>query len=222
MSRSFRLFALFALVVAAAGCGSAKKHAASKSSNASAVAPSISLAKQVLDGSELPRNVRATGERRTSSAKLLVRGLDPLFQPKTLSRRLTAAGFRRAVVENLQGRGKLAQSTGGFSAAVRLGSASAAARQVDFLHERSLSHCPDIKVCDVFWKPFAVPGIPGAEGSVRYRKVKTANGPPFDVYYIFFSAGPYAYGETVGGPPRAVKEAQLVHATTALYHRLHP
>ena len=137
-----------------------------------------------------------------------------------LAQRLTAAGFRASAVENLAGRGKLAKTTGGFSAVVRLGSAAAAADQVKFLHARSLSRCPQVQVCDVFWKPFPVAGIPGAAGSVRWRKVKTKNGPSFREYYIFFSLGPNGYGETVGGPYGAISQEQFVHGVTALYKRL--
>src|SRR5207247_7846971 len=68
--------------------------------------------------------------------------------------------------EGIQGRGKLANTTGGSSAVVRLGSASGAAAQVKFMHTRSLSPCPEVNICDVFWKPFPVPGIPSAQGSV--------------------------------------------------------
>jgi hypothetical protein len=65
-----------------------------------------------------------------------------------------------------------------------------------------------------------VPGIPDAQGSVRYRKVKTANGPAFRQYYIFFSVGPNAYGEFVGGPYGIVSQTQFVRGAAALYNRL--
>jgi len=72
----------------------------------------------------------------------------------------------------------------------------------------------------VFWKSFSVPGIPGAAGSVRWRKVKTKNGPAFRQYFVFFSLGPNGYGETVGGPYGTVSQQQFVRGVTALYHRL--
>ena len=144
-----------------------------------------------------------------------------MFQPSVLARRFAAAGFKKATVEGIQGRGKLAPTTGGSSAVVRLGSASGDAAQVKFMHTRGLSPCPEVNICDVFWKPFPVPGIPSAPGSVRYRKVKTAHGPAFRQYYIFFSVGPNAYGEFVGGPYGIVSQAQFVRGTTELYNRLH-
>jgi hypothetical protein len=218
MARRWLLIAIVVPALAAGGCGSSKKKA---SSTQQVAAPTIPLAKQVLSPSELPRVVRSDGVRSSRSAQILVRGLDPLFEPKILARRFKAAGFQSAVVEGMAGRGKLATKTGGNSAVVRLGSASGAAAQVAFMHGRSLSPCPDVKICDVFWKPFSVPGIPGAEGTVRYRKVKTANGPAFSQYYIFFSVGPNAYGEFVGGPYGTVSEKQFLRGATSLYNRLH-
>jgi len=217
MARRLLLTAIVATALAAAGCGSSKKSA---TSTQQVSAPTIPLAKQVLARAELPTNVRSAGVRGSRSSFILVRGLDPLFQPKILARRFVAAGFKNAFVEGIQGRGKLAKTTGGVSAVVKLGSAAGAAAQVTFLHGRSLSPCPDVKICDVFWKPFSVPGIPGAQGTVRFRKVKTANGPAFQQFYIFFSVGPNAYGENVGGPYGTVSEAQFIRGTTALYDRL--
>jgi hypothetical protein len=77
-----------------------------------------------------------------------------------------------------------------------------------------------VKICDVFWKPFTVPGIPGAAGSVRWRKVKTRNGPGFQQYYIFFSLGPNDYGEAIGGPYGAISQQQFVRGVDSLYNRL--
>jgi hypothetical protein len=168
----------------------------------------------------MPQMVRPDGVRPSRSALILVRGLDPLFQPKVLARRLGTAGFRSAAVEGIAGRGNLAMSTGGFSAVVRLGSAAGAADQVKFLHARSLSRCPEVNICDVFWKPFAVPGIPGAEGTVRWRKANTRNGPAFQQYYVFFSIGPNDYGEMIGAPYGTLGQQQFVRGVTALYNRL--
>jgi hypothetical protein len=217
MARRLLLIAIVITALAAGGCGSSKK---STSSTSQVSAPTIPLAKQVLAPSELPRVVHSAGVRSSRSPEIMVRGLDPLFQPSVLARRFAAAGFKNAAVEGIPGRGKLATTTGGFSAVVRLGSAAGAAAQVKFMHARSLSPCPEVNICDVFWKPFAVQGIPGAQGSVRYRKVKTANGPAFRQYYIFFSVGPNAYGELVGGPYGTVSKAQFVRGTTELYNRL--
>jgi hypothetical protein len=221
MARHVVFTAIVVAALAAAGCGS-KKHAAStrQVTTPQVAAPMLPLTKQVLAASELPNVVRSAGVRPSRSAQILVRGLDPLFQPKVLARRLTAAGFRAAAVEGMPGRGKLAKTTGGFSAVVRLGSAAAAADQVKFLHARSLSRCPEVSICDVFWKPFTVTDIPGAAGSVRWRKVKTRNGPAFRQYFIFFSIGPNDYAETVGGPYRTVSQQQFVRGVTALYNRL--
>lgn len=207
--------------LAVAGCGSSKNAASTQSVTTPQVsAPTLPLTKQVLARSELPQNVLPAGVRPSRSSLILVRGLDPLFQPKFLARRLRAAGFQAAAVEGIAGRGKLAKTTGGFSAVVRLGSAAAAGDQVKFLHARSLSRCPEVSICDVFWKSFSVPGIPGAVGSVRWRKVKTKNGPAFRQYFIFFSLGPDGYGETVGGPYGTVSQDQFVRGVTALYKRL--
>jgi hypothetical protein len=142
---------------------------------------------------------------RQQRPEILVRGLDPQFEPSVLARRFAAA----------------VKTTDGTSAVVILGSAKGAAAQVKFMHARSLAPCPEVNICDVFWKPLAVPGIPDAQGSVRYRKVKTANGLAFRIYYIFFSIGPNAYGEFVGGPYGTVSEKQFVRGTAALYNRLH-
>jgi hypothetical protein len=217
MARRLLLTVIVITALATGGCGSSKK---STSSASHVSAPTIALAKQVLAPSELPSVVQSAGVRSSRSPEILVRGLDPLFQPSVLARRFAAAGFKNATVEGIQGRGKLAKTAGGSSAVVRLGSADGAASQVKFMHTRSLSPCPEVNICDVFWKPFAVPGIPGAQGSVRYRKVKTANGPAFREYYIFFSVGPNAYGELVGGPYGTVSKAQFVRGTTELYNRL--
>jgi hypothetical protein len=217
MVRLLLLLGIVVTVLVAAGCGSSKK---STSSTQQVAAPTIPLAKQVLAPSELPSVVRTAGVRPGRSPQILVRGLDPLFEPKILARRFAAAGFRGATVEGFRGRGKLANTTGGYSAVVKLASAPGAAAQVTFLHARSLSRCPQVNICDVFWKPFAVPGIPRAQGSVRYRKVKTANGPAFRQFYVFFSVGPNAYGEFVGGPYGTVSKAQFVRGTTSLYKRL--
>ena len=217
MARRLLLLGMVTAALAVAGCGGGKKHA---SSTAPVAAPTIPLAKQVLSPSELPRVVRSAGVRSSRSPAILVRGLDPLFQPKILARRFAAAGFRTATVEGVQGRGKLADTTGGASAVIKLGSVAGAAAQVTFMHARSLSRCPEVNICDVFWKSFTVRGVPGAKGSVRYRKVKTANGPAFRQYYIFFSVGPDAYGEFVGGPYGTVSEAEFIRGTTSLYDRL--
>jgi len=221
MARRLLMLVIATTALAVAGCGSSKKVASTRSVATPQVsAPAIPLGKQVLARTELPQVVRSAGVRPSRSEQILVRGLDPLFQPKVLARRLRAAGFRSAEVEGIAGRGKLAKTTGGFSAVVRLGSAAGAADEVKFLHARTLSRCPEVNICDVFWKPFAVPGIPGAEGSIRWRKAKTKNGPAFRQYFIFFSVGPNGYGETVGGPYGTVSQAQFVRGVTALYNRL--
>ena len=221
MPRHVVLTAIVVTALAAAGCGS-NKHAAStrRVTTPQVAAPMLPLTKQVLAPSELPRVVHSAGVRSSRTAQILVRGIDPLFEPKVLARRFVAAGFRAAAVEGIAGRGKLARTTGGFSAVLRLGSAAGAADQVKFLHARSLSRCPEVKICDVFWKPFTVSGIPGAEGSVRWRKVKTRNGPAFQQYYVFFSLGPNDYGEAIGGPYGTVSQQQFVRGVTALYNRL--
>jgi hypothetical protein len=217
MAHRLLLLGIVATALAAGGCGSSKKNV---SSTQHVSAPTIPLAKQVLAPSELPTVVRTAGVRPGRSPQILVRGLDPLFKPRILARRFAAAGFRNATVEGFRGRGNLANTTGGYSAVITFGSAAGAAAQVAFLHARSLSRCPEVNICDVFWKPFAVTGIPGAQGSVRYRKVKTANGPAFRQFYIFFSVGPNGYGEFVGGPYGTVSKAQFVRGTTSLYDRL--
>jgi hypothetical protein len=217
MARRLIMTAIVTTALAAGGCGTSKK---STSSTSHVSAPTIPPAKQVLAPSELPSVVESAGVRSSRSPEILVRGLDPLFEPSVLARRFAAAGFKTATVEGIQGRGKLAKTTGGFSAMVGLGSSAGAAAQVKFMHSRTLAPCPEVNICDVFWKPFAVPGIPDAQGSVRYRKAKTTNGPAFRQYYIFFSVGPNAYGEFVGGPYGTVKEKQFVRGTTALYDRL--
>jgi len=221
MARRLLIVGIAMTALAVAGCGSSKKAASTRSVSTPQVsAPMLPLTKQVLAASELPQVVRSAGVRPSRTAQILLRGLDPLFQPKVLARRFRAAGFRSAALEGITGRGKLARTTGGFSAVVRLGSAAGAADQVKFLHARSLSRCPDVHICDVFWKSFSVPGIPGAAGSVRWRKVKTKNGPAFRQYFVFFSLGPNGYGETVGGPYGTVSQQQFVRGVTALYHRL--
>jgi hypothetical protein len=217
MARQVLMVGIVATALAAGGCGSSKK---TNSLTAHVSAPAIPLVKQVLSPTELPSVVQSAGVRSSRSPEILVQGLDPQFEPSVLARRFAAAGFRSAAVEGMQGRGKLVKTTGGTSAVVSLGSATGAAAQVKFMHARSLSPCPEVNICDVFWKPLAVPGIPGAQGSVRYRKVKTANGPAFRIYYIFFSIGPNAYGEFVGGPYGTVSEKQFLRGTTALYDRL--
>ena len=221
MARRVALTAIVVTALAAAGCGS-KNHAAStrEVTTPQVAAPMLPLTKQVLAASELPAGVRPAGVRPSRTAQILLRGLDPLFQPKVLARRFAAAGFRAAALEGIAGRGKLAKTTGGFSAVVRLGSAAGAADQVKFLHARSLSRCPEVKICDVFWKPFQVSGIPGAAGSVRWRKVKTRNGPAFQQYYIFFSLGPNDYGEAIGGPYGRLSQQQFVRGVNSLYKRL--
>jgi hypothetical protein len=221
MARRVLILGIAATALAVAGCGSSKKVASTRSITTPQVsAPVLPLTKQVLRRNELPQIVRPAGDRSSRTAQILVRGIDPLFQPKVLARRFAAAGFRSAAVEGITGRGKLAKTTGGFSAVVRFGSAAGAAAQVKFLHARSLSRCPQVQICDVFWKSFPVTAIPGAAGSVRWRKVKTSNGPSFREYYIFFSLGPNAYGETIGGPYGKVSQDQFVRGVTALYHRL--
>jgi hypothetical protein len=221
MARGLFMVGIAVTALAVAGCGSSKKAATTRSVTTPQVsAPMLPLTKQVLARSELPPIVRPDGVRPSRSALILVRGLDPLFEPKVLARRLRAAGFRAAAVEGIAGRGKLAKTTGGFSAVVRLGSAAAATDEVKFLQARSLSRCPEVNICDVFWKPFSVPGIPGAAGTVRWRKVKTTNGPAFRQYYIFFSLGPNGYAELVGGPYGTVSQQQFIHGVTAFYNRL--
>jgi hypothetical protein len=217
MARQVLMVGIVATALAASGCSSSKK---TTSLTAHVSAPAIPLVRQVLSPTELPSVVQSAGVRSSRSPEILVRGLDPQFEPSVLARRFAAAGFRSAAVEGMQGRGKLVKTTGGTSAVVSLGSATGAAAQVKFMHARSLSPCPEVNICDVFWNPLAVPGIPGAQGSVRYRKVKTANGPAFRINYIFFSIGPNAHGEFVGGPYGTVSEEQFLRGTTALYDRL--
>ena len=215
------MLGIAATVLALAGCGSSKKVASTRSVTTPQVsAPKIPLTKQVLTRSELPQSVRPAGVRSSRSVQALVRGLDPLFQPSVLARRFRRAGFRSAAVENIASRFPNEAGTGGFSTAVMLGSAAAAADQVEFMHTRSLSRCPEVNICDVFWKPFDVPGIPGAQGSVRWRKVNTKNGPDFQQYFVFFSVGPNGYGEMIGAPYGAISKSQFVSGVTALYNRL--
>ena len=221
MARRLLMLGVAATALAVAGCGSSKKAASTRSvTNPQVSAPRIALAKQVLARSELPQIVRPAGVRSSRSVQALVRGLDPLFQPKVVARRFRAAGFRSAAVENIVASVPNAPTTGGFSAVVVLGSAAGAADQVKFLHARSLSRCPDVHVCDVFWKPIEVPGIPGAVGSVRWRKVDTKNGPDFRQYFVFFSLGPNGYGETIGSRYGAISQSQFISGVTALYNRL--
>jgi len=216
-----RLLMLGITALALAGCGSSKKAASTESATTAPVsAPTIALTRQVLARSELPQIVRPAGVRSYSAVQPLVRGLDPLLQPKTLARRFRAAGFRAADVENISASLPNDPATGGFSAVVKLGSAAGAADQVKFLHARTLSRCPEVNICDVFWKPFDVAGIPGAEGSVRWRKVDTKNGPDFQQYFVFFSVGPNGYGETIGSRYGAISQSQFVNGVTALYNRL--
>ena len=221
MARRLLIVGIAATALAVAGCGSSKKVASTRSvTNPQVSAPSIPLAKQVLARSELPQLVRPAGVRSSRSVQALVRDLDPLFEPKVLARRFRTAGFRSAAVENISASVPNAASTGGFSAVVKLGSAAGAADQVKFMHARSLSRCPEVKICDVFWKPFQVPGIPGAAGSVRWRKVDTKNGPDFQQYFVFFSVGPNGYGETIGSNYGVISQSQFVRDVTAFYNRL--
>jgi hypothetical protein len=221
MARRLLMLGIATTALAVAGCGSSKKVASTRSvTNPQVSAPRIPLAKQVLARSELPQIVRPAGVRSSRSVQALVRGLDPLFQPKVLARRFRTAGFRSAAVENIEASVPNAPTTGGFSAVAVLGSAAGAADQVKFLHARTLSRCPEVNICDVFWKPFDVPGIPGAEGSVRWRKVDTKNGPDFQQYFVFFSVGPNGYGEMLGSRYGAISQSQFVSGVTALYNRL--
>ena len=221
MARLLLMLGIAATALALAGCGNSKKAASTESATTAPVsAPKVALTKQVLARSELPQIVRPAGVRSYRSVQPLVRGLDPLLQPKALARRFRAAGFRSAAVENISASVPNAASTGGFSAVVKLGSAAGAADQVKFLHARTLSRCPEVNICDVFWKPFDVPGIPGAEGSVRWRKVDTKNGPDFQQYFVFFSVGPNGYGETIGSRYGAISQSQFVKGVDALYNRL--
>jgi hypothetical protein len=221
MARRLLMFGIVATVLALVGCGSSKKVASTRSVTTPQVsAPKIPLTKQVLARSELPQIVRPAGVRSSRSVQGLVRGLDPLFEPRVLARRFRTTGFRSAAVENIAAAVPNDPATGGFSAVVALGSGSGAADQVKFLHARTLSRCPDVKICDVFWKPFDVPGIPGAAGSVRWRKVDTKNGPSFQQYFIFFSLGPNGYGEMIGAPYGSLSQDQFVSGVTALYNRL--
>jgi hypothetical protein len=86
MTRRLLLTAIVTTALAAAGCGSSKK--STSTSNVSA--PTIPLAKQVLLASELPRVVRSAGVRSSRSPEILIRGVDPLFQPSVLARRFAA------------------------------------------------------------------------------------------------------------------------------------
>ncbi len=221
MARRLLILGIVATALAVAGCGSSKKVASTRSVTTPQVsAPRIPLTKQVLARSELPQVVRPAGVRSSRSVQILVRGLDPLFQPKVLARRFRTAGFRSAEVEGIAGRGKLAKTTGGFSAVVRLGSAAGAADQVKFLHARSLSPLPGGERLRRVLEAVHRAGHPGCGGSVRWRKVTTKNGPAFRQYFIFFSLGPNGYGETVGGPYGTVSQAEFVRGVTALYNRL--
>ena len=48
-----------------------------------------------------------------------------MFQPSVLARRFAAAGFKNATVEGIQGRGKLAPTTGGPGERAAMGEAGA-------------------------------------------------------------------------------------------------
>lgn len=178
----------------------------------------VPLTAQVLAASELPSDVRAQPVQTFRSAKAMLHGLDPLFLPKVLTKRFVADGFQRGAVEELDGTGELKNMAGGYSAVAQLSSPAAAAGVVAYMHGRSLMWC--LHVCDLSWKDISVPGIPKAKGSMRFRTVRTSNGPAFTAYFVFFSVGRTAYAETVAGPPGRISEASFVQGATSLYKRV--
>ena len=68
-----------------------------------------------------------------------------------------------------------------------------------------------------------MPGIPGALGTKRIRT--TAEGPkpaqqPFEIDFVFFANGPFAYGMVSVGPANGIDRGQLFAAAKRWYQRV--
>jgi hypothetical protein len=197
----------------AAACGGG-----GDSTKASANVP---LTQRVLNESELPSDYDAHLAVQKATAADLLEDVDPLFEPNTLQKRLEHAGFKRGVLEQIEGPTKPTKTqagAGGTSEVALLGSPAGAVAQISFLRERALAPC--LTVCEISRKSFDVPGIPGAAGVERYQDENTANGPAFELYYVFFSAGRYLYTEALSGPPDELSADDIVSASQSLYGRV--
>jgi hypothetical protein len=127
--------------------------------------------------------------------------------------RLRAAGFVSGVREDLRWRS--GDDRGALSVVVRLGSAGSALSEI----ARELRDAADEpnRGEATAYKPFAVPGIPGAHGFSLPASDHTGEN-------IIFADGPFIYwigagwGNQVRDPPT---QADLIHAANILYGRVH-
>jgi hypothetical protein len=181
-----------------------------------ALGSTIPLSARVLRPSEVPHLIRLAPAKTATNATAALRGLDPEFRPKAALRLFLREHFRGGVEQDLQGTGRW-KNVGGYDAAAEFATPTGASAVAAYFHSRSLGFC--LRACDVQIKEVAVPGIPGARGSHRYRLTKTRFGQAFDYYYVVFSVGPWAYAVNMLGPPGTITPAEVFSAAAALYHR---
>jgi hypothetical protein len=134
-----------------------------------------------------------------------------------LSREMRRDGFRAAVVEELLGQ----QGRNATSAAVRFGSRGGAQRALGFFYEDTLQPCPHTCSVNVF--EFPVREVPGAKGSRRVRFHAEGSKPgqqPFELDYIFFTRGSFAYALITSGKPDGVDRSAMIQAAKRQYDRV--
>ena len=127
-------------------------------------------------------------------------------------------GVVRGISEDLNGPDKFRS---GLAFVIQSSSSAGAARVVSYIDRGSLLPCAHS--CTVSAFELKVPGIPGALGTKRIRT--TAEGPkpnqqPFEINFVFFANGPFAYGMVSGGPPNSIDRGQLFATAKRWYQRV--
>ena len=124
----------------------------------------------------------------------------------------------RGISEDLSGPERFRH---GIAFVIQSSSSAGAARVVRYIHRGSLLPCPHS--CTVSSFEVTVPGIPGALGTKRIRT--QADGPkpdqrPFEINFVFFANGPFAYGMVSSAPPNSIDRGQLFAAAKRWYQRV--
>ena len=127
-------------------------------------------------------------------------------------------GVVRGISEDLSGPDK---RRGGLAFVIQSSSSAGAAHVVSYIDRASLLPCAHS--CTVSAFELKVPGIPGALGTKRIRT--QADGPkpdqrPFEINFVFFANGPFAYGMVSSAPPNSIDRGQLFAAAKRWYQRV--
>jgi hypothetical protein len=128
------------------------------------------------------------------------------------TRLLTDSGFVAAAIERF----RAPVGSYGDATVTQGGSAEQARRALVRVHLMSFAPCPTN--CGIKRRRLAVPGIPGARGTVVSGR--QSNGRPFRDYLVFFADGPYLYTLTLGGDRGRITQGQVLAAARSWYGRV--